>query len=58
VVFEVAEAVALPIDELHLVVEAFGDAIIADEAPYGDDLLAPGMRGLAQLYGAVWFICA
>jgi len=38
----------LAIDELHFVMEAFGDAVVADEAPHGDDLLAPGRERLAE----------
>ena len=34
VVFEVAESVRLPADVLHLVVEAFGDAVGPSEAPH------------------------
>ena len=31
---EVAEAVGLPVDELHFVVETFGNAVVASEAPH------------------------
>ena len=29
--------------------EAFGDAVVAGEAPHGDDLLGPGRECLSQL---------
>ena len=46
---EVAEAVSLALEDLHFGVEAFGDAVVASEAPHGDDFLGPGLEGLAEL---------
>jgi hypothetical protein len=31
-------------------VEAFGDAVVAGEAPHGGNLGRPGVEGFAQLY--------
>jgi len=31
-------------------VEALGDAVVAGEAPHGDNLLAPAVQGIAELY--------
>jgi len=39
----ITEAVRLSVDELHFVVKAFGDAVVAGEAPHGDDFLGPGL---------------
>src|SRR6185437_8430178 len=50
VVFEVSEAEGLATDELHFVVEAFGDAVVAAEAPHGGDLTGPGMQRVAELH--------
>ena len=47
---KVAKAVGLTIDELHFVVEAFGDAVVAGKAPHGDDLFTPSSQGLAKLH--------
>jgi hypothetical protein len=49
VVFEVAEAIGLTVDELHFVVEALGDPDVASEAPHGYDSLRSGGEGLAKL---------
>ena len=46
---EVAEAVSLALEDLHFGVEAFGDAVVASEAPHGDDFFRPGRKGLAEL---------
>ena len=46
---KVAKGVGLSIDEFHFVVETFGDAVIAGEAPHGHDLLGPGRERLAEL---------
>src|SRR6185437_15201489 len=54
VVFEVSEAGGLATDELHFVVEAFGDAVVAAEAPYGGDLAGPGMERVAELQARRW----
>src|SRR6185437_13887257 len=50
VVFEVSEAEGLATDELHFVVEAFGDAVVAAEGPHGGDLAGPGMERVAELH--------
>jgi hypothetical protein len=47
VVFEVPEAVCLSADGLHLVVTAFGDGVVAGEAPQACDLFGPGMERVA-----------
>jgi hypothetical protein len=41
----------LSIDELHFVVKALGDALVAGEAPHGEDLLASGCESLTELHG-------
>ena len=43
VVVEVSEAVGAALDEFHLSVEALGDAIVAGEAPHGDQGLSPAV---------------
>ena len=48
VVIEVSEAVGAALDEFHFAVEAFGDAVVAGEAPHADDLLRPIMEGLGE----------
>ena len=40
----------MTIDELHFVVEALGDAVVAGEAPHGDDLVGPSGESLAELH--------
>jgi len=49
---EVTEAKSLPVNELHFVVESFGDAVVASEAPHGDDFADPFVAGFALLS---WF---
>jgi hypothetical protein len=34
---EVTEAMSLAVDELHFVVEDFGDTVVVGEAPHSDD---------------------
>jgi hypothetical protein len=46
---EVPKAIGLPVDELHLVVDSFGDAVVAGEAPHGNDFFRPGGERLAEL---------
>jgi hypothetical protein len=46
---EVLKAISLPVDEIHLVVESFGDAVVAGEAPHGNDFFRPGGERLAEL---------
>jgi len=41
VVVGVSEAVGSTLDELHFAMKAFGDAVVAGEAPHADDLLGP-----------------
>jgi hypothetical protein len=49
IVVEVSETVGLALQDFHFGVEAFGDAVVAGEAPHGGDLVLPGMKGVAQL---------
>jgi hypothetical protein len=44
VVLEVAEAVGLSTDEFHFVVKAFGDSVIAGEAPHSGDFFRPSRQ--------------
>jgi hypothetical protein len=39
---EVAKAECLALNELHLGLETFSDAVVAGEPPHGGDFLAPG----------------
>jgi hypothetical protein len=48
VVFETAVTVCLPVDGLHLVMEAFCDSVAPGEAPHACDLLSPGVEGVAE----------
>ena len=48
VILEVPKAVSAALDELHLAMEALGDAVVLGEAPHAGDLLAPGGEGLSQ----------
>ena len=45
IVLEVSEGICASLDELHLSVEALGDAIGFGESPYGGDLGQPGAEG-------------
>ena len=45
---KVTETVCLPIDGLHLVMEAFCNSMIAREPPHGGNLPGPGMERPAQ----------
>ena len=47
-VFRAAIAIRLPVDGLHLVVEAFGDSVAPCEALHACDLFSPGMEGVAE----------
>jgi hypothetical protein len=49
VVVEVAKAVGLSLQNLHLGVEAFGDSVIPREPPHRGDLLSPGVQRVAEL---------
>jgi hypothetical protein len=40
----------LAINEFHFVVEALGDAVVASEAPHGDDLVGPSRKSAAQMH--------
>ena len=48
VVFEIAEAVGDSADGFHFVVEAFGDGVVAGEAPQAGDLFLPTVQGFAE----------
>lgn len=48
VVGEGAEAVGAALDEFHFAVEAFGDAVVAGEAPHANDLLGPSGEGVGE----------
>ena len=47
---KITKAVGLAIDELHFVVKAFGDSVIAGKAPHGDDFFRPSGQSLAELH--------
>ena len=46
----------MAVNEFHLVVKTFGDAVVAGEAPHGDDLAGPSRKssvlGLTLLHAA------
>ena len=48
VVLEVTEAVGSALDEFHLSVEAFGDAVVLRKAPHGGDGSGPLGEGLGE----------
>jgi len=48
VVFEVSKAVSAALDELHLSMEALGNAIVLGEAPHASDGLGPGAQRGSQ----------
>ena len=48
VVFEVPEAIRAALDQFHLPVEAFGDAVVAGGAPHAGDRLDPVGQGGRQ----------
>jgi hypothetical protein len=48
-VVEVAKAVGLTLEDLHLGVKALRDSVVAGEAPHGGDFFAPGIQGIAEL---------
>jgi len=48
VVGKVSEAVGAALDEFHLSVEAFGDAVVAGKAPHADDFLDPVGEGCSE----------
>ena len=45
---EVFEAVSPTLNELHLSVEALGDAVIFGKAPHGHKSLSPGVKRFGQ----------
>ena len=45
IVLEVSEAIGASLDELHLSVEALGDAVGFGKSPHGGDLGQPGLEG-------------
>jgi hypothetical protein len=51
VVVKVSEAVGSALDEFHFSMEAFGNAVVAGEAPHACDLFAPVAEGLSQGFG-------
>ena len=46
VIFKVSEAVSAALDEFHLSVEAFGNAVVFGEAPHTGDGFGPGFEGV------------
>ena len=48
VVGEVFKAVGAALDEFHLAVEAFSDAIVFGEAPHGRQGFSPGREGMSE----------
>ena len=48
VVFKVTETVCSALDEFHLPVEAFGDAVIFREAPHRSDGFGPLLEGMSE----------
>src|SRR5262249_3074057 len=49
IVLEFSEAVGRVLEDLHFSMEAFGDGIVACEAPHGGDLGGPGVERFAEL---------
>jgi hypothetical protein len=49
VILEVSEAVGLALQNFHFGVKAFGDSVIAGEAPHAGNLLAPEVQRIAEL---------
>jgi hypothetical protein len=39
----------LALQDFHFGMEAFGDSVVAGEAPHAGDLLPPGMQDMAEL---------
>ena len=48
VVFEVSKAIGPSLDEFHLPVEAFGDAVVLGEAPHACDGFLPVEQGSGE----------
>src|SRR5689334_2811877 len=48
VVVEVAKTVGLSLEDFHFVVKAFGDPVVAGEAPHGSDVGNPGGECVAE----------
>ena len=48
VVFKVSEAVGAPLNELHLSMEAFSDAVVFGEPPHGRNFAPPALKGFGQ----------
>jgi len=46
---EISESVCLALQDFHFGMEAFGDSVVAGEAPHAGDLLAPCMERFAEL---------
>jgi hypothetical protein len=49
IVIEIAESIGLPLQHFHLGAKAFGNPVIASEAPHGADLGRSGSQGLTEL---------
>jgi len=48
VIVEVSKAVSAALNELHLSVEALGDAVIFCKAPHGDESVSPRVERFGQ----------
>ena len=48
VILEIPEAVSLTREDFHFVVKAFGDGVVAGEAPHGGDFFSPGMKRMDE----------
>src|SRR5579871_876392 len=47
---KVSESVSLTLEDFHFGMEAFGDSVVAGEAPHAGDFLAPGIEHIAELH--------
>ena len=47
-VLEVSKPVSLTRENFYFVVKAFGDVVIAGEAPHGGDFFSPGIKRIAE----------
>jgi hypothetical protein len=50
VVLKVSETICLPLQDFHFGVEAFGDSVVAGEAPHGRDFLARSVQSIAECH--------
>jgi hypothetical protein len=46
---KVPKAISLALENFHFGVKAFGDAVVACEAPHAGDFLSPGMECVTEL---------